>query len=80
MRLQTSDLSLGGCYLEMAMTLDIGARLDIVLWLDEHKVNTRGIVVTRHPQFGNGISFLTISPQSEEKLRLFLVGASSPGI
>jgi len=72
MRLETSDLSLGGCYLEMALTLDVGTRLDIVLWLDQQKVTTRGIVITRHPQFGNGISFLSVSPEDEARLRAFI--------
>ena len=72
MRLQTSDLSQGGCYVEMALTLDIGTRVDVVLWLDGHKVSTRGVVVTRHPQFGNGIEFVGMFAESERKLRDFL--------
>ena len=72
MRLETSDLSLGGCYVEMNLTLDVGTKLDIVLWLDQQKVCTRAVVVTRHPQFGNGISFLSVSPDNEARLRAFL--------
>jgi c-di-GMP-binding flagellar brake protein YcgR len=71
-RLQTSDFSLGGCYVEMALTLEVGTRLDIVLWLGQQKITMRGIVVTRHPQFGNGISFLSVSPENEERLRSLL--------
>jgi c-di-GMP-binding flagellar brake protein YcgR len=72
MRLETSDLSLGGCYVEMALTLDVGTKLDIVLWLDQQKVSTRAVVVTRHPQFGNGICFLSVFPENEARLRAFL--------
>ena len=72
MRLETTDLSLGGCYVEMALTLDIETKLDIVLWLDGQKVSTRGVVVTRHPQFGNGIEFVGMFSESERKLRCFL--------
>lgn len=72
MRLETSDLSLGGCYVEMNLTLDVGTKLDIVLWLDQQKVCTRAVVVTSHPQFGNGISFLSVSPENEARLRAFL--------
>ncbi len=35
MRLETTDISLGGCYVEMVLTLDVGTRLDISLWLGE---------------------------------------------
>ena len=72
MRLQTSDLSLGGCYLETTFTLDVGTKLDIVLWLDQQKVSTRAVIATVHPQFGNGISFLSVSPENEARLRTFL--------
>jgi c-di-GMP-binding flagellar brake protein YcgR len=72
MRLQTSDFSLGGCYVEMALTLDTGTRLDVVLWLDQQKVTMRGVVVTCHPQFGNGISFVSVSPENEARLRSLL--------
>jgi hypothetical protein len=72
MRLETSDLSLGGCYVEMALTLDIGTRLDIVLWLHGRKLSTRGVVVTRHPQFGNGIEFVGLFSENEHRLRAFL--------
>ena len=72
MRLQTSDFSLGGCYVEMALTLAVGTRLDIVLWLDQQKVPMRGIVVTCHTQCGNGISFLSVSPENETRLRSLL--------
>lgn len=71
-RLETSDLSLGGCYVEMALTLEVGTRLDIVLWLDGEKLNTRGVIVTRHPQFGNGIEFVGMFSESYERLRSFL--------
>jgi len=72
MRLQTSDLGMGGCYVEIALTLDIGTKLDIALWLDQQKVTMRGVVVTRHPQFGNGIEFAGIGPESERLLYSFL--------
>ncbi len=64
MRLETSDISLGGCYVEMTLTMEVGTKLDIVLWLDQQKLTTKGVVVTQHPQFGNGIQFGDISPEN----------------
>lgn len=72
MRLQTTDLSGGGCYVEMALTLDVGTKVDIVLWLDQQKLTLRGVIVTRHPQFGNGIEFLGMSLENERKLYCYL--------
>lgn len=71
MRLETTDVSLGGCYVEMAFTLDIGTKLDMVFWLGERKIVTTGIVVTRHSQIGNGIEFTGMSSQDRDMLRRF---------
>ena len=72
MRLETSDISQGGCYVETSLTLELGTKLDIVLWLDQQKVTTKGTVVTRHSQFGNGVEFDRLSPENVGKLRFFL--------
>ena len=72
MRLQTSDISHGGCYVEMTLTLEVGTRLNIILWLEHTRLALRGVVVTRHPQFGNGIQFLGVSAQDRILLADFL--------
>jgi hypothetical protein len=46
--------------------------LGIVIWLDQQKITMRGVVVTCHPQFGNGISFLAVSPENDGRLRSLL--------
>jgi hypothetical protein len=46
--------------------------LDVVIWLDQQKVTLRAVVVTCHPQFGNGISFVSVSPENETRLRSLL--------
>jgi c-di-GMP-binding flagellar brake protein YcgR len=72
----TTDLSLGGCYVEMNFTLQIGSKLDLVLWLGDEKVTTRAIVVTHHPYFGNGMQFVNMAPEDQAKLKRFLESAS----
>jgi c-di-GMP-binding flagellar brake protein YcgR len=72
MRIETADISLGGCYVEMGMTLEVGTKLDIILWLDQKKLCTRGVVVTQHPQFGNGIQFDQMSTADEALLLNFV--------
>jgi c-di-GMP-binding flagellar brake protein YcgR len=71
-RVKTADLSIGGCYVEMMFTLEVGTKLNLVLWLGTLKLSTRGTVVTRHPQFGNGIQFENMSPPDEARLHGFL--------
>ncbi len=65
MRLETTDLSRGGCYVQLMMPSPVGLRLQATLWLDGYPIVVRGLVVTRHPQFGNGIMFVDFEGQGD---------------
>lgn len=71
-RVETADISMGGYYVEMAVTLDVGTSLNIILWLGNEKIAIAGRVVTRHPLLGNGIEFNTTPQDSRQRLQLFL--------
>jgi hypothetical protein len=75
---ETADLSLSGCYVEMSFTLPVGSNLDLVLWVEEARLATKGVVVTHHPQFGNGIKFLDMSQEDQAKLAHFLKTCETP--
>jgi PilZ domain len=68
LRVETSDISATGCYVEMNMTLAVGSRLAIVLWLEGEKVAAEGVVRTQHPQFGNGIELVGMAMGDRDKL------------
>jgi hypothetical protein len=72
LRTHTSDVGLGGCYVEMLFTLPVGSRLDLTLWLGREKWRSRAEVVTRDPQFGNGIRFLNLEDDKRVRLGQFL--------
>jgi len=72
MRLETTDLSRGGCYIQLVTALPLGARLQVTLWLDGAPVAIQGRVVTRHPQFGNGIMFLDFEGDGDQLLNRYL--------
>jgi PilZ domain len=71
-RLTTIDLSRNGCYIEMAVPLPVGVRVQATLSLGGNLVRVRGCVVTRHPHFGNGIMFLVFEDDGQQILRAFL--------
>jgi hypothetical protein len=71
-RAETADLSLVGCYVEMSFTLPVGSKLDLILWVEDARLPTKALVVTHHPQFGNGIEFLYMSQEDRTKLAQFL--------
>jgi hypothetical protein len=72
LRLQTTDLSRGGCYIQLIMTLSLGTLIRGTLWLGQTPVRVRGRVVTRHPQFGNGIIFLEFEGDGAQVLTHYL--------
>jgi len=72
MRLETTDLSRGGCYVQLLMALPLAAQVHATLWLDDVPINIRGRVVTRHPQYGNGIMFLDFEGEGEQLLKRYL--------
>jgi c-di-GMP-binding flagellar brake protein YcgR len=77
LRVETADLSIGGLYVEMMFTLEVGTKLKIVLWINDVKLSTGGIVVTRDLQVGNGIEFTDMAPEERERLKHFLTAEAS---
>lgn len=52
-----TDLSSGGCYLEVPLPFPQGASVEIVVRTHEMKLHLRGTVLASHPGYGMGISF-----------------------
>ncbi len=52
-----SDLSPGGCYLEMPLAFPVATPVEIVVRTEDIKLRLSGTVKTSHPSYGMGISF-----------------------
>jgi CheY-like chemotaxis protein len=52
-----TDLSSGGCYLEVNLPFAVGSSVEIVVRARELKLRLRGAVQTSHPGYGMGIAF-----------------------
>jgi len=72
LRATTSEISIGGCYIETMFTLEVGTKLEMVMWLDDQKINAKGVIATRYPQVGNGIDIVEISSADRAKLEAFV--------
>src|SRR5579862_1234202 len=70
-RAETTDLSLGGFYLETMFTMPVGTELEVTLHLENY-VMAVAVVATCDPSFGNGIRFTKMLPEDAETLRLYL--------
>jgi PilZ domain len=69
-----SDLSLGGCYVEMPLPLQAGTRLKVGIWFGQNKVSADAVVAHRTPGLGVGLKFAKISEQDLGVIRKFLEG------
>ena len=69
---ETTDLSLGGFYIEMMFTLEIGTQLDITIQVGDSILLGTGEVVTCDRTVGNGIRFTSMLPDDREELDRFL--------
>ena len=70
----TSDLSLGGCYIETIFPFPVGTNLNLQLSINA-TVLIDATVVASDPQVGNGIRFVRMLPEDREALKAFLDAA-----
>ena len=76
-----SDVSEGGCYVEMPSPLTGQTGVEIVIRTTEMKVKIQGQVLAVHPGFGMGVRFtFDNDDEREEVLRLLALLASGPTI
>jgi hypothetical protein len=69
---KASDLSIGGCFVEMLIPLKEGCNFEISLWLAETKVKLQASVASTAPGFGIGVRFVDVPPQDKTLLSSFL--------
>ena len=61
-----SDLSAGGCYLEMPLAFAAGASVEIVVRTHQMKLKLTGQVKSSHPGYGMGVSFHLNTPDERQ--------------
>jgi CheY-like chemotaxis protein len=64
-----TDLSSGGCYLEMPLPFPQGSSIEILVRTYEMKLRLRGTVLTAHPGYGMGIGFELKTKEEQENVR-----------
>jgi len=76
-----SDISEGGCYVEMPSPLSGESSVEILVRTARTKLKVRGQVMTTHPGFGMGVRFIfRDSAAREELLRLLAVLSAGPAL
>lgn len=69
---KASDLSLGGCFVEMSIPLKKSAKIKMGIWVEGTKLWATGQVLSSTPGFGVGIGFVEIADGDKDKLKQFL--------
>ena len=76
-----SDISEGGCYVEMPSPFSGRSGVEILVRTADTKLRITGQVLTTHPGFGMGVRFMfRDSDEREEVLRLLAVLSSGPSL
>jgi hypothetical protein len=77
-----SDISLGGCYVDMLHPLPSEARIELTFVLDQQRVRAQGRVCASREGFGMGVSFTEINEEDQaalEELVSWLAGSLPQG-
>jgi hypothetical protein len=83
MRVNATDISGNGCYVETAMPLAITTVLKVDFWIDQEHVSATATIRTRDPGVGMGIEFTGLPDDSKKRFQAHLdkldPGLSKPG-
>ncbi len=71
-RCQLTDLSLGGCYLEISSPFPASSRVALSMRAGGVEVRAQGVVRIMHPERGMGIEFTLATPEHRAAVEKFL--------
>lgn len=74
LRINATDVSGNGCYVESIMPLPLGTVLRLDFYLDSEHINISAIVRTCDPGVGNGIEFTGMHDEMKLRMQSYLDG------
>jgi hypothetical protein len=74
MRINATDVSGNGCYVETILPLPVGTMLRVDFYLQSEHINISAVVRTCDPGVGNGIEFTGLPPEGKQHLQAYLDG------
>jgi hypothetical protein len=69
MRVNATDISGNGCYVETVMPLTVGTALRVDLWIEDERLSPSAVVRTRDPGVGMGIEFTGLPDASKKRFQ-----------
>ena len=75
---RVSDISLGGCFVEMPSPFKEGTQVRLALWIQERKIWALGKVAASRPGSGIGVQFLEMKDEDRTELQAFVNSLADP--
>ncbi len=72
LRVNATDISGNGCYVETVMPLAVGTSLRVDLWMDDERISPSAVVRTRDPGVGMGIEFTGLTEEAKHRFQAHL--------
>jgi hypothetical protein len=72
LRVNATDVSGNGCYVETVMPLAVATALRVDFWIDQEKFSPTAVVRTRDPGVGMGIEFTGLPEESKKRFQAHL--------
>ncbi len=72
LRVNATDISGNGCYVETVMPLEVGTTLRADFWIDQERLSPTAVVRTRDPGVGMGIEFIGLPEESKKRFQAHL--------
>jgi hypothetical protein len=69
MRVNSTDVSGNGCYIETILPLPKATTLKVDFWMEEEKISTTAVVRTSDPGVGMGIEFISLSDENRHRVQ-----------
>jgi DNA-binding response OmpR family regulator len=67
-----TDLSLGGCYLEISSPFPPGTRIVLSMRAGGHELRVEGVIRVMHPEVGMGVEFTQGTPEQHHQVEKFI--------
>jgi PilZ domain len=65
---RVTEISLGGCFVDLIVPIPQGTDVDIRVRKDDQIFDTEGVATYIYPSMGIGIAFVNVSPASQQVL------------
>jgi hypothetical protein len=68
-RCSLTDISSGGCYVEMSTPFPPGTTVEIIVRTHDMKLRTQGVVQSTHPSFGMGVQLILKTAEDHDQVQ-----------